>query len=167
MKQSEVVDLIKMIDRVYKTDYAGDGDIVKDWYKVLKNYDFSDMTKSLDYYMENYTEYAPKVYNLTKGYQTIETKHLLDHAYTRCMFCGKVIKLGDTTHEDKCRSIEFIKSAVRRFKNQEIDLEKYRNMSDEEFNKYYQAAQKLVYENTTNQKEKAMLEEYLKKVGII
>lgn len=153
MKQSEVVDLIKMIDRVYKTDYAGDGDIVKDWYKVLKNYDFSDMTKSLDYYMENYTEYPPKVYNLTKGYQTIETKHLLDHAYTRCMFCGKVIKLGDTTHEDRCRSIEFIKSAVRRFKNQEIDVERYRNMSDEEFKKYYQASQKLIIENSTNERE--------------
>jgi hypothetical protein len=27
--------------------------------------------------------------------------------------------------------------------------------------------QKLVYENTTNKKEKAMLEEYLKKVGIV
>ena len=167
MNKSEVVDLIKMIDRVYKTDYAGDGDIVKDWYKVLKEYEFSDMTKSLEYYMKNYTEYPPKVYNLTRGYQTIETKHLLDHAKTRCIFCGKVIKLGDTHHEDKCRSIEFIKSTVRRFKNQEIDLEKYRNMSDEEFNKYYQAAQKLIYENTTNQKEKTMLEEYLKKVEII
>lgn len=153
MKQSEVVDLIKMIDRVYKTDYAGDGDIVKDWYKVLKNYDFSDMTKSLDYYMENYTEYAPKVYNLTKGYQTIETKHLLDHAYTRCMFCGKSISFNDKKHEDRCRSIEFIKSAVRRFKNQEIDVERYRNMSDEEFKKYYQAAQKLIIENSTNERE--------------
>ena len=153
MKQSEVVDLIKMIDRVYKTDYAGDGDIVKDWYKVLKNYEFSDMTKSLDYYMKNYTEYPPKVYNLTKGYQTIETKHLLDHAYTRCMFCGKSISFNDKKHEDRCRSIEFIKSAVRRFKNQEIDVERYRNMRDEEFKKYYQASQKLIKENSTNERE--------------
>lgn len=161
MKQSEVVDLIKMIDRVYKTDYAGDGDIVKDWYKVLKNYDFSDMTKSLDYYMENYTEYPPKVYNLTKGYQTIETKHLLDHAYTRCMFCGKSISFNDKKHEDRCRSIEFIKSAVRRFKGQEIDVERYKAMSNEEFKKYYQASQKLIIENSTNKREINLYKRYL------
>jgi hypothetical protein len=125
------------------------------------------MTESLDYYMKNYSTYPPKVYDLIRGYKTIESKKLLETALTRCMFCGKVIKLGDTTHEDRCRSIEFIKSAVRRFKNQEIDLEKYKNMSDEEFNKYYQAAQKLIIENSTNQKEKTMLEEYLKKVEII
>ena len=29
MKQSEVIELIKLIDRVYKTDYAGNKDIVK------------------------------------------------------------------------------------------------------------------------------------------
>ena len=29
MKQSEVLDLIKLIDRVYKTEYAKDKDIVK------------------------------------------------------------------------------------------------------------------------------------------
>jgi hypothetical protein len=167
MKNNEILDLIKLIYRVYKTDYAGSRDIVNDWTKVLKQYEFKDMTESLDYYMKNYSTYPPKVYDLIRGYKTIESKKLLETALTRCMFCGKVIKLGDTTHEDRCRSIEFIKSAVRRFKNQEIDLEKYKNMSDEEFNKYYQAAQKLIIENSTNQKEKTMLEEYLKKVEII
>lgn len=161
MKQSEVVDLIKMIDRVYKTDYAGDGDIVKDWYKVLKNYDFSDMTKSLDYYMQNYTEYPPKVYNLTKGYQTIETKHILDHAKTRCMFCGKLIDFNNTKHEDRCRSVEHIKSAVRRFKGQEIDVNRYRNMNEEEFNHYYLAATKLIIENSTNQMEVNLAKKYM------
>lgn len=161
MKQSEVVDLIKMIDRVYKTDYAGDGDIVKDWYKVLKNYDFSDMTKSLDYYMENYTEYAPKVYNLTKGYQTIETKHLLDHAKTRCQFCGDLIDFNDTKHEDKCRDINFIKSAVRRFKNESIDIDRYKKMNEEEFKKYFNAAVNLVINNSTNQLEVNMWRKYI------
>lgn len=161
MKQSEVVYLIKMIDRVYKTDYAGDGDIVKDWYKVLKEYEFSDMTKSLEYYMKNYTEYPPKVYNLTRGYQTIETKHLLDHAYTRCQFCGETLDFNDTKHIDKCRSIEFIKSAVRRFKNQEIDIARYKKMDDKEFDKYHLSAVKLVVENSQNDLEVRMWRKYL------
>lgn len=153
MKNNEILDLIKLIDRVYKTDYAGSRDVVNDWTKVLKQYELKDMSESLDYYMKNYSNYPPKVYDLIRGYKTIESKKLLETVLTRCMFCGKVIKLGDTSHEDRCRSIEFIKSAVRRFKNQEIDVEKYRNMSDDEFNKYYQAAQKLIIENSTNQKE--------------
>ena len=161
MKQSEVLDLIKLIDRVYKTEYAKDKDIVKDWFKVLKDYEFSDMTKSLDYYMENYTEYPPKVYNLTKGYQTIETKHLLDRANTRCQFCGELIDFNNTKHEDKCRDILFIKSAVRRFKDEEIDIERYKKMNEGEFKKYFNAAVNLVINNSTNQLEVRMWRSYI------
>ena len=161
MKNSEVVDLLELIDRVYKTEYAKNKDIVSDWYKVLKNYDFDDMTKSLDYYMEHYTEYPPKVYNLTKGYQTIEAKHILDHAYTRCEFCNKQISFDDTKHVDKCRSIEFIVSVCRRFKNQNIDKERYKEMSEEEFNKYHLAAVKLVVEKSNNDLEVRMWKRYL------
>lgn len=153
MNKSEVVDLIKLIDRVFKTDYAGDRQIIEDWFKVLKQYELKDMTKSLDYYMKNYSNYPPKVYDLIRGYKTIESKKLLENCKTRCQFCMKIIKIDDKGHEDKCRSVLFIKSAVRRFKNQEIDVEKYRTMNDEEFNKYYKAAQKLIIENSTNQKE--------------
>lgn len=160
MNKKEVQDLLKLIDRVYKTNYSVDKDIINDWYKVLEKYDFDDMTKSLDYYMEHYTEYPPKVYNLTKGYQTTETKHLLDHAKTRCFFCNKEIDFDDEKHVDKCRSIEFIRSAVRRFKGQEIDKEKYLNMSKEEFDKYYNACVDLVINNSTNQIEVNMWKRY-------
>ena len=160
MKQSEVIELIKLIDRVYKTDYAGNKDIVNDWFKVLKQYDFNDMTDSLDYYMANYTEYPPKVYNLIKGYQTIESKKILDHAKTRCIFCNKEIDFTDEEHTNKCRSIEFIKSAVKRFKNQDIDKERYLKMSKEEFQKYYNASIDLVINNSTNQREVNMWKKY-------
>lgn len=161
MKQSEVVELIKLIDRVYKTDYESNKDIVNDWFKVLKQFDFKDITNSLDYYMKNYTEYPPKVYDLIKGYKTIESKKILETAKTKCMFCGEVINLDDTKHENKCRSIEFIKSAVRRFKNQDIDKERYRNMSDEEFKKYHLSAVKLVIDNSNNELEVKMWRKYL------
>lgn len=164
MKQKEVIDLIKLIDRTYNTDYAGDGDIVKDWFKVLKNYDFDDITNSLEYYMKNYTTYPPKVYELTKGYKTINDKKLLDGAYTRCLFCGKTIPIGDK-HEDKCRSIEFIRNAVKRFKDQDIDKEKYYKMSDDEFNKYYISAVKLVVNNSTNELEVNMWKRYLENLN--
>jgi len=153
MKQSEVIELIKLIDRVYKTDYAGNKDIVNDWFKVLKQFDFKDMTDSLDYYMQHYTEYPPKVYNLIKGYQTIDEKQILSYAKTRCMFCNSLIDYGDEEHVNKCRSIEFIKSAVKRFKNQDIDKERYLKMSKEEFTKYYNASIDLVINNSTNERE--------------
>ena len=161
MTNKEVMDLLKIIDRCYETDYATNKDIVNDWYKILQHYDLSDITSSLDYYMKNYTTYAPKVYELIKGYKTIEGKKILDGATTRCLFCNKIIDFDDIKHIDKCRSIEFIKVTVRRFKKQEIDPQKYLNMSEEEFNKYYLSAVKLVINNTNNKLEKEMWQKYL------
>lgn len=161
MKNKEVMDLLKLIDRCYKTDYATNKDIVNDWFKVLQNYDFGDITGSLDNYMKNYTQYPPKVYDLIRGYQTIDEKKILDGARTRCPYCSKEIDFGTTEHEDRCRSTEIIASAARRFKNQEIDKDKYRNMDEEEFNKYYLAAVKLIVNHSNNQLEVSMWKKYL------
>ena len=161
MKNKEVMDLLKMIDRCYKTDYATNKDIVNDWFKVLQHYDFGDITGSLDNYMKNYTQYPPKVYDLTRGYQTIEEKQLLDGAKTRCEFCGKEIDFKDTEHQDRCLSTEFIASAVKRFKNQEIDKDKYRKMDKENFDRYHLAAVKMVVEKSNNQLEVSMWKKYL------
>ena len=156
MHKDEVKDILQLIDRVYKTTYSIDKDIINDWFKVLKNYELNDMTKSLDYYMTNYTEYPPKVYNLIKGYQTIETKQLLENAKTRCQFCGDVIDPLDNKHTDRCLSIAFIKNVARRFKNQEIDITRYKKMDDKEFDKYHLSAVKLVVENSQNDLEVRM-----------
>ena len=165
MINKEVIDLLEIIDRCYKTEYSKDKDIVNDWFKVLKNYDLKDMSESLDNYMRNYTQFAPKVYELIRGYQTIEGKKILEGATTRCPFCNKVIGFDDEKHVDRCRSVEAIQSAVHRFKNQEIDKDRYRKMSEEEFDKYYLAAVHLILENSTNELEKHMWEIYLKNRG--
>ena len=165
MNKNEIKDLLKIIDRCYKTEYSLDKDIIEDWFKVLKNYELKDMTQSLDNYMRNYTQFAPKVYELVRGYQTIEGKKILEGATTRCPFCNKVIGFDDEKHVDRCRSIEFIKSVVHRFKNQEIDKDKYRNMSEEEFDKYYLAAMKLAFEKTTNENERHLCQIYLENRG--
>ena len=152
------------MNRCYKTDYAGDKEIVNDWFKVLKNYELQDITAALENYMKYNTAYAPKVYDLVRNCASIEYKKRLVNAKTRCMFCMQVIDFNDTKHEDRCRSIQTIKSAAARFKNQEIDEEKYRKMGDEEFDKYYLAAVKLIAANTTNAIEKNTWEKYLKSV---
>ena len=161
MNKNEVMDLLELIDRCYGTKYAEDKNIFNDWYKVLKEYELQDMTQSLDTYMKYNTTYPPKVYDLTRNYQTIENKKRLDHAKTRCMFCLKVIDFGDTKHEDRCRSIEIIRNAVSRFKTQDIDKEKYRRMTDEEFDKYYKLAIKLIIENSNNKNEVNVWKKYL------
>lgn len=165
MNKKEVIDLIKIIDRSYKTDYAGDGDIVNDWYKVLKEFELGDIMYSLDNYMKFNTTYPPKVYDLTRNCQSIENKKRLENAKTRCHLCMKEIDINDEEHIDRCLSIQFIASAVRRFKNQEIDLEKYRNMSKEEFNKYHLLAVKMVVEKSNNKLEVAMWKKYLENIN--
>ena len=161
MNKKDVIDLIKIIDRSYKTDYAGDGDIVNDWYKVLKEYELVDVANALDNFMKFNTNYPPKVYDLTKNIMSIENKKRLENAKTRCQFCGSIIDFDNKTHEERCLSIQFIASAVRRFKNQEIDFERYKKMSDEEFNKYHLSAVKMVVEKSNNKLEVAMWKKYL------
>ena len=161
MNKNEVKDLLMIIDRCYKTDLSTDKDIINDWYKVLQKYELGDIMKSLDEYMKFNTNYPPKFYDLTRGYQTIEEKKILENAKTRCQFCGAVIDYDNKMHEERCLSIQFIASAVRRFKNQEIDFERYKKMSDEEFNKYHLSAVKMVVEKSNNKLEVAMWKKYL------
>lgn len=161
MNKNEVKDFLKIIDRCYKTDLSTDKDIINDWYKVLKEYELQDMTQSLDTYMKYNTTYPPKVYDLTRNYQTIENKKRLDNAKTRCMFCGKEIDLDDEAHVDRCRSIEFIQSVARRFQRVDINKAKYRNMSQQEFDELHLKAVKLVVERSTNDLEVKMWKRYL------
>lgn len=161
MNKTEVNDFLKIIDRCYGTKYTEDKDVLNDWYKVLKEYELQDMTQSLDAYMKYNTTYPPKVYDLTRNYQTIENKKRLDHAKTNCMFCGKEIDLDDEAHVDRCRSIEFIKSVAKRFQNVDINKAKYRNMSEEEFREMHLKAVKLVVERSNNDLEVKMWKRYL------
>ena len=161
MNNKEVIDLLEMIDRCYKTEYGKDKKIVNDWFKVLKEYELQDMTQSLDTYMKYNTTYPPKVYDLTRNYQTIENKKRLDNARTRCMFCNKEIDLDDEKHVDRCRSIEFIQTVAKRFQRVDINKAKYRNMSQKEFNEIHLKAVKLVVERSTNDLEVKMWKKYL------
>lgn len=161
MNKNEAMDLLELIDRCYETKYTEDKNIFNDWFKVLKEYEFKDISLALENYMKYNTAYAPKVYDIVRNCQTIENKKLLDHAKTRCHLCMKEIDLDDIDHIDRCLDTEFISVVARRFKNQEIDKEKYRNMPREEFNKYHLMAVKLVIDKSNNKLEVEMWKKYL------
>lgn len=161
MNKNEVKDLLKIIDRCYKTELALDKDIIDDWYKVLRNYELKDISGSLDNYMKFNTNFAPKVYDLTRNIMSIESKKILENAKIKCPHCMKEIEYNDEEHIDRCLSTEFISVVARRFKNQEIDKEKYRNMPQKEFDEIHLKAVKLVIAKSNNPLEVAMWEKYL------
>lgn len=161
MNKNEAMDLLELIDRCYETKYAEDKNIFNDWFKVLKEYEFKDISLALENYMKYNTSFAPKVYDLIRNCQTIENKKRLENAKTRCHLCMREINIDDEEHIDRCLGTEFIGTVARRFKNQEIDKEKYRNMSKEEFNKMHLMAVKLVIEKSNNQLEVDMWKKYL------
>lgn len=168
MNKNEVKDLLSLIDRVYKTNYSLDKDIINDWYKVLKNYDLKDINNSLNYYMENYTEYPPKVYNLTKGYSTIENKGLLSNAKTRCQLCNKEIYMVDyDKHYSRCLDIEYLIKNGKKYLDKNWSKEQFYSLNDIELEDKVIKMQKVVYENTNNSFEKNMLEKFLKRIGVI
>lgn len=161
MNKNEAMDLLELIDRCYETKYTEDKNIFNDWFKVLKEYEFKDISKSLENYMKYNTNYAPKVYDIVRNCQTIENKKRLEHAKTRCHLCMKEIDWNDEEHIDRCLSTEFISVVARRFKNQEIDKEKYRNMSQKEFDDIHLKAVKLVVAKSNNPLEVSMWKKYI------
>lgn len=166
MTKQEIKTILQTIDISYQTHFVEDEAIANDWQKDLKNYDFEDVNNKLIEHMKsNFQNIPPKKYYLLNGLYTTKDKEKLKGIKIECDLCKGYFKLEDyDSHRNRCHKIYFIQYNARKYLNQEIDLEKYKRMSDEELNTYHIAMSKKVLNETDDPRLKRNIKHYLEGV---
>ena len=164
MNLKQTKELIEKIDIHYNTEHSKNDNFVKEWYKELKKYDVEDVNRRLEEHLKSeFSNSSPKLYYLTKGLFTPEQKIQMTNIYTNCQLCGKEVNVKDyDEHYEKCSHIDFIKTNVKKYLNQEINIEEYWNMSDDEIIKRWEKIAKIILEKSDNNLLKICLTNYFK-----
>lgn len=161
--------ILKRIDLNYGTNYYDNTQIIEEWYRDLRKYDYPDVDKALDRYMKNDTGfYPPKRNVILRGVKTSEQKYKESNLKTFCPICFKAVGMLEyERHYHRCMDIEYIATNVKKYLNKEIDYKKYCSMSEEELNKKFDQIASIVYNKTENQTEKLFLKKYLKERNLL
>lgn len=79
-----------------------------------------------------------------------------------CNLCNHYVKVNDfDKHFKKCSSIKYMQTKLKKLYNQDVKYSDLYNLSEIEFNKKYFWLLNRVYENTTNPRERRLLENIL------
>lgn len=160
---------VKMVLKRIQVNYPNfvlDGYVQSEWYRELKDYCLEDVMQKLEQHFrsEQYGNSIPKVYFLTKYLKKANEKKEIDKEkiLTICPLCGETISLAEfDKHHDRCCSIDYLNRKSIKLYNKEINKEKYKNMSEEEFYNIYDKFIKIVYESAENIKEKNAIKKYI------
>ncbi len=112
----------------------------KEWYKVLINYDNSEVNFELNEYLKDPSNDSkiPAVYNLVSNLKKIANKNVDYEPRVYCKICNANIGLKNyQKHHDRCSSIEYLSKMALKYLNMKLRKEELRNLSDEEFEKLY------------------------------
>lgn len=162
MEIKDVKNLLSRIKLNYP-DFKIDAYVQSEWYKELKDYDYDDVAKKLDEHFRNekFGRQEPKVYFLTKYLVKTEDKNKKDGIEIRCHICGKPTLLNDfDKHFDRCSSVDYLNRKNKKIFGKEINVDKYMNMNDKEFDYKYDKFCEYVLMNSNNDEEINNLEHY-------
>lgn len=163
MQTCEVKSILKTIDLAYSTNYADTKEMIEYYYKYLKNYNSDDVNLRLSEYIKSSESFSPKVYHLTHGLLTENCKEKLKGIKQQCHICKRYIKIEEfEEHYLKCSKISFIKIHAKDILNQEIDVKKYYQMSEDELDKKHMQMSKIVLEKSDDEKLKNCIKHYMK-----
>lgn len=141
MTYEQVGNLFERIKHNYNT-FTYNSEKLKEWYKVLKNFDNEEINNNFDKYIEN-NEQAPIIFSLIRGLQKKELNQEDKTDYMKCEYCGKMMMIVNKNidefleHERKCQKIDFINRIVKQYKNVTINKVVYYNMTDDELENNY------------------------------
>ena len=160
----KLVDLI-VIHRPYFKSRLGDAiylDLLNEWERIMGPYDYEDIEDNLEKFLKDENNYGrePDAYQLIRGLLTIEDKNTNRSGRVTCQFCGRVFnRLEVYEHEDRCRSIKYLKKLYKNYLLRELeDIQALYNMRDEDFNKAYIRVLEIVLPKVRNKIEKHGIE---------
>lgn len=154
MTLNEVGNLLDKI-KLYRPYFAGHLDktglsrLKQEWFEKLQYYDLKDIDMELEAFLRNgdNLNQQPDVYQLIKRCKTIKEKATCHGFTTTCKFCGRFFDVKEVhEHEDRCRSIKYIKRLyLEFFPERAIPLKELYAMSKDEFNSNYKKILDIVY----------------------
>ena len=162
MEFTETKMLLKRISSNYPSFICDDYKL-REWHNELKKYDFDDVNKKLEEHMRSseYGAYEPKLYFLTKYLKTVQDKTKKENFSICCEFCGEYVPMDKfDKHYDRCSSIDYINRQSLLRDGKEIDKNKYLNMSDEDFENFYDKLLQSVYNRSKDENEKYRIRKY-------
>ena len=154
MTREEVKGLLTQIKANYNEFIAADY-VATEWYNQLKDYDTQDILRKYQEHLQGeYNRTYPRIQYLTKYLKKIQEKELYTTRYIPCRYCNEYIKEDDfARHYDRCLAIDYIERQVKRFNGKPIDKDKLRELSENDFNLYYDRILDLVSKRTTDERE--------------
>lgn len=153
MTFEEVGKLFERIKHNYSIFAYNDGKL-KEWHKVLKNFDSKEVNNNFDNYIEN-NEQPPIIFSLIRGLQKIEQDQEDKIDYMKCEYCGKLMMVINKnmedflTHERKCQKIDFINRMSEEYRNKKINKSIYYSMGEEELENNYRQIMNFYVSNRT------------------
>lgn len=145
MTLMEVEKLCKKIKSFYQYFEIND-DKVKDWYVVLRNYDFNDIASNLNKHVSKYenSSIIPTVAILLEGLKS-KKKVTLKNYDVYCKYCGGYVLLTKyNEHIDKCISIDYFLKEYERITGKTYKREKLEKMDNETFREQYNKLLKFI-----------------------
>ena len=146
--------------------------MINEWYLQLEEYDYEDVESKLNSFLadESNNNKIPNPYMLKSGLYKTKQKFKDGEVRVRCMFCGKVVEYYNelNKHENRCRSIKYLKSIYPRYFNRTIDDETTKdlqNMSEYNFRKNYYLILEKVYDRMEEGEKKELLKKVLESRG--
>lgn len=154
---SALADKIKMYRPYFggHLDKKGYKSLVREWNRVLEEYDFQDIDRQLDEFLSNgdNMDKLPDVYQLRK-YCVKSRDKTENKVFLQCTHCGKWKRQENWEHHmNRCRSVMYLRILYTRYFQKEIDIEPLYKMSQEEFDEKYYTSMKLAYPLMQNDKD--------------
>ena len=140
-------------------------EMLKSWYQVLKDYDFEDVMRVMRESLseEKFQYQTPSAYYLIKNLRKSKEKQELDSYQVFCPICGRLFPTyqEEERHFDRCSSIEYIIREYKKWYGKELDKKELFEMNEDDFKIRYLKLLSHIYKNTTNEKEKEIIEHIL------
>ena len=162
MTRSDINYLIKLI-QLHRPYFASRFDdtiykeLINEWERLMGPYEYKDVKNNLEKFLkdEANANKEPDAYNLIRGLLTIKEKQEGTMYQVSCQFCGRYMnRLELGKHEDRCRSINYLKRLYKKYYNQELaDIRELYQMSEDNFDKAYIRVLERVRPLVTNKME--------------
>ena len=139
MTRVELTNFMKKINDYYP-EFTFDAGKIDSWFIQFQFYDVEDLYDKLNNHIKSelFGDKPPRINYLLKDLIRSEDKgKYVDHL-AMCPICGKGVRISKfDKHYERCNSVQYIKSEMKRLYDKEINEDELFEISDEEFNRRY------------------------------